>query len=113
MVEPIASAEVFPDVVVTPPVAPKHTAEGHENCAYYTRNRLECGHGEEAAGGFYSEDFLRELKHEVHLLIGVLDKIQIQRPKFGRNGRVGPTYLIDVEMNQLQFAMETLRELTK
>lgn len=111
MVEPIASGEIFPDVVVTPPVAPKHTEEDHENCTYY--GRLECSHGRESAGGFYSEDFMNELRHETHLLIAVLDKIQIQRPKWGRNGRVGPTYLVDVDMNQLQFSIERLRELTR
>lgn len=86
MVQPINSAERFFDPVVTAGAAPKHTAEGHEHCAYYNGQevpgdfRIECEHGEPAWGGFYSEDFMMEIRVACHQLIAEYDRIVRENP---------------------------------
>lgn len=113
MVEPIASGEVFPNVVVAPPVAPAQTAEGHETCVYYG-TPMECSHGEEAAGGFYSESFMRELKHQVHLMINFADEhIVFSIKQWSGRSRLESVYLENDRVLAFQNTLETLRELTK
>lgn len=114
MVEPIASGEVFPNVVVKPPVAPKHTAEGHERCAYPTVEGLECEHGLSAGGSFYSEDYIKELKPLIHRLIGFIDlNIETKVVNWSSNARIERKYMHAAEISDFRDLVETLRELTK
>jgi len=85
MVEPIQSREVFGNVSASLGDAPIHTANGHKQCAYYipppelsddpiTESKwLQCPHGREADGAFYSEDYIKELKLACHRLLHELD----------------------------------------
>lgn len=65
MVESIKSSEMFGNASIGQPVAPKHTQEGHESCAYYITEDndgyIRCPHDEKALGAFYSEDHVKQL----------------------------------------------------
>lgn len=73
MVQPIESEERLGSAEVGAPTAPKHTAEGHESCAYYPGFKPTCTHDEMANGAFYSEDYVREIKQAAHQVLGLLD----------------------------------------
>ena len=91
MVQPIESEEIFGNATAVQGEAPKHTMEGHERCAFYPAELVEgneapkggflkgplvCPHGEEATGAFYSEDYIKELKHIAHLVIDRIDDLR-------------------------------------
>lgn len=79
----IPSGEIFPKVTVRQGEPPRHTSEGHKNCAYYMQRDsagsndrvMECPHMAVAWGAFYSEDAWKEAK----ILIEGLDTIS-ERP---------------------------------
>lgn len=100
MVEEIKSQQVFGDASVTPGEPPKHTATGHERCAHYLtipeveNGFLVCPHDQQAWGGFYSEDYVREIRIAAQKVISRID--QMMPPKLWKHAYV-----------------EQLRELTK
>lgn len=114
MVEPIGSSEVFPNVVVAPPVAPKHASEAHEACVYYPKANPQCEHGEAAAGGFYNEDFVRELKHQIHLVISFADEhLAFTHKQWTGRSRLEGVYIEKDQVLAFQTTLNTLREMTK
>jgi hypothetical protein len=97
-------------------VAPKHTATGHEACVYYYdpgRDPIQCVHDMEAAGGFYSEDFVRELRMTVHRVIGFVDAHVEFKRAFGGASRLERKYIPTEAMDEFKATVEQLREMTK
>lgn len=112
--ESIKSAETVATPSMSPSEAPRHTAPGHEHCAYYfdmedfrrqfqskiigeqlspLEIQISCPHGATLDGAVYSEDFVNELRRLSHRLLG----------------RIGSGGYFGVEDPDI----ETLRELTK
>jgi len=112
--EPIQSGEIFPNAVLKQGEPPPHTVEGHAGCAYYPKANPQCEHGEVAAGGFYSEDYVRELKQTLHPLIAFIDaNVEFKLNGFSRDGRLERKYISTGDIAEFASRVETLRELTK
>lgn len=110
--EPIPSGEVFPNVELTQGEAPRHTQPEHEACAYY--GELECTHGAPSAGGFYSEDFVNDLRAAVHELIGFMDKnVEIKMRSWSMVATIERRNLDFEQARHLEQTIEHLTELTK
>jgi hypothetical protein len=77
----IDSEEKFGKATLQQGESPRHTHEGHENCAYYEVSYeegpgtvWECEHGFVIThGAAYSEDYVRELKLAAQRLIAEID----------------------------------------
>lgn len=112
--EPILSGEVFPHAVLKQGDPPQHIVDGHLSCAYYPKANPQCEHGEVAAGGFYSEDYVRELKQTLHPLIAFIDaNVEFKLNGFSRDGRLERKYISTGDIAQFDALVEALRELTK
>lgn len=114
--ESIGSGEVFPNVELSVGEAPKHTQEGHENCAYsWVDDVMLCEHGKSVlAGGFYSEDYIRDVKHQVHKAIAFIDRyVEFNVKSWSQNARLDGKYIPMLETADFQHTIELLRDLTK
>ena len=128
--ESINSGVKFGNVQTTQGEPPKHTAPGHEHCAYYidadTEGGLDtitmrCPHGQFAEGAFYSEDHVNAIRTHSHRLIGHLDSLLSNAPRIKPQGLLAQpgtdVYRIP-EISTGQFyninsLINKLRELTK
>lgn len=139
MVEPIRSREVLGKVQVSLGEAPKHTHEDHRRCAYYAKTEqvaedvpdflfidMECPHGASAGGAFYNEDYVRQLKQTIHILLELLPSkhpinhsmVSLTRQEVAHNfltddyrGFLGPYEPED--LGYLRSIVEELEELSK
>lgn len=96
MVKGIRSGEVLGSVSMRQADAPRHTDEGHLECAYYmefdTTERIwlfNCPHGRIAKGAFYSEDLIRELRETFQYVDG-LGAFDYTRAEDGTRAVVDP-----------------------
>jgi len=97
----LPSEERFGKASLSQPVAPKHTEESHEQCAYYPATEVEdnrsvnggflkgpmiCDHKEEAHGAFYSEDYVNQMRRLAQAFLGQVDGLL--------HGHPNPTILL-------------------
>lgn len=136
MAESIRSREILGRASMESSPRPRHTAEGHADCAYYLVNGVdagesmaECSHGEAAGGAFYNEDYVWELRQLSHQIIEQLDRLlhpvmrisptdkDFAREMDREKHSIAPRLLLGfVERNDIQYLgdlTEDLRRLTK
>lgn len=142
MVEPIRSSEKFGQASMGQGPAPKHTATGHESCAYYVQlgitydpsdpldfNRpigepvtpfidMECPHRMGAGGAWYSEDYIKEIRETMHQLLELLPMQRSFTEEIYQNHEAlyGYAWIGPVEADNLGYMrllVDKMKDLTK
>jgi len=86
----LPSEERFGKASLSQPVAPKHTQDGHEKCAYYLTEDndgfMYCIEDSKAHGAFYSEDYVNQMRRLAQAFLGQVDGLL--------HGHPNPTILL-------------------